>query len=216
MSNPIKLLIADDHTLFRRGLVGLLNQRPEFQIVGEVNNGIDAVQIGLQHQPDIILMDVHMPGGNGIKAVEALKRETAVRIVMLTISDKDEDLLGALAAGADGYLLKNVELKQLCKYLKQIAKGHSVLSPEITEKVIQAAIKTQQPQQPTIKLSKRECEVLEALAQGETTTEIATSLFISKNTAKTHIRRILKKLEASNRVEAVARATSLGIISSQL
>ncbi len=212
MTDPIKLLIADDHTLFRRGLAGLLNQRPEFQIVGEVNNGIDAVKIGLQRQPDVVLMDVHMPGGNGIKAVERLKKETAVRIIMLTISNKDEDLLASLSAGADGYLLKNVELEQLCKYIKQIVAGQSILSPEITEKVIQAAISTRQTQQPTVKLSKRECEVLEALAQGSTTSEIATILIISKNTAKTHIRRILKKLDASNRVEAVARATALGII----
>ncbi len=216
MADPIKLLVADDHNLFRRGLVGLLQQRPEFQIVGEVNNGIDAVEISRQRQPDVILMDVHMPDGCGIKAVEKLKEETAVCIIMLTISNKDEDLLAALSAGADGYLLKNVELEQLCKYIKQVAAGYSILSAEMTEKVIKAAINTQKGQHPIVKLSKRECEVLEALAQGLTTTEIATVLVISRNTVKTHIRRIMKKLNSSNRVEAVAQATSLGLIKNAL
>lgn len=211
MSEPIRLVVADDHTLFRRGLIGFVNEQPDFRVVGEAGNGLDAVQIYRQHQPDVVLMDVHMPGGSGIEAVQTLKKETNARVLMLTISDNDEDLLAALAAGADGYLLKSAEPEELCQAIRQVYAGQGVLSPEITSQVMKAAALSQN-HQPAAGLSRREREVLTQLAQGLNTTEIATDLVISNNTVKTHIRRILRKLDVSNRAEAVARATALGLI----
>ena len=211
MSEPIKVLVVDDHVLFRRGLIGLVREQADFLVVGEAGNGLDAVQLALQTQPDVILMDVHMPAGNGVGAVKAIKKESNTRILMLTISQKDEDLMAALAAGADGYMLKSSEPPQLIEAIRQVAAGQGVLSPEITARVMRAAALSQE-RPSTGGLSPREREVLRELARGATTAEIATALTISKNTAKTHIRRILNKLEASNRAEAVARASALGLI----
>lgn len=211
MSQPIEVIVVDDHILFRRGLVGLLSEQPDLRIVGEAGNGQDAVELVKQRQPDVVLMDVHMPGMDGIKAVKELKKGTDARILMLTISDKDEDLLSALAAGADGYLLKNTEPDQLCQAIRQAYAGQGVLSPEITAQVMKAAASSQN-RHVASNLSQRECEVLVELAQGATTSEIAANLVISKNTVKTHIGRILKKLDVANRAEAVARASALGLI----
>ena len=208
MSEPIKVLVVDDHILFRRGLIGLLGEQPDLRIVGEAGNGQDAIQLVQQQQPDVVLMDVHMPGGGGINAVKALRKETKARILMLTISNKDEDLLAALAAGADGYLLKNAEPDELCQAIRQAYAGQGVLSPEITTQVMKAAALSQN-RQAASNLSKRECEVLVELARGATTTEIASNLIISKNTVKTHIGRILKKFDVANRAEAVAHASAL-------
>lgn len=213
MSEPIKLLVVDDHILFRRGLIGLVREQPDFRFVGEAGNGPDAIQICRQQQPDVVLMDVNMPGGSGVEAVQTIKKETKARVLMLTISNKDEDLFGALAAGADGYLLKSAEPEQLCQAIRQVAAGQGVLSPEIVSQVMQAAA-SPQSRQSTTSLSRRECEVLVQLARGATTTDIATTLVISNNTVKTHIRRILKKLDVANRAEAVARASALGLIPS--
>jgi DNA-binding NarL/FixJ family response regulator len=211
MSDPIKVLVVDDHILFRRGLIGLLSEQPDVRVVGEAGNGQDAVELVEQQRPDVVLMDVHMPAGDGIKAVKELKKGTNVRVLMLTISSKDEDLLSALAAGADGYLLKSVEPDQLCQAIRQAHAGHGVLSPEITTQVMTAAASSQN-RHVASNLSQRECEVLVELAHGATTSEIATNLVISKNTVKTHIGRILKKLDVANRAEAVARASALGLI----
>lgn len=210
MPDRIKLLLADDHSLFRQGLVRLLNEQPDFNVLAEANNGREALTLARQHQPHVVLMDVHMPGVGGIEAVRAIKQQPGTGILMLTISDKDDDLLGALAAGADGYLLKTAEPDQLCQAIRQIASGQGALSAEVTARVIQSA--ANQEKSVAASLSQRETEVLGQLAQGATTTEIATALFISDNTVKTHIRRILDKLDASNRAEAVARATNLGLI----
>jgi DNA-binding NarL/FixJ family response regulator len=211
MAAPIKLLVVDDHNLFRHGLVGLLSDLPDFLIVGEASNGPDAVELCRQRRPDVVLMDVHMPGGNGVEAARILKQESDVKVVMLTISDDDQDLLGALSAGADGYLLKNADLEQLRQAICQVTTGQGTLSPEVTSRVMKAAA-VSHSHRPRADLSQRETEVLTHLAQGATTAEIAHILVISQNTVKTHIRRILNKLDAANRAEAVARASALGLI----
>jgi len=210
MPEPIRLALADDHPLFRQGLARLLNEQPDFVVVAEAKSGEEAITLCQRHHPQVVLLDVHMPGGGGIEAVRALKKQPGINILMLTISDKDDDLLGALAAGADGYLLKTAEPDQLCQAIRQVVSGQGVLSPEITARVIRAA--ASQSQQQAASLSQRETEVIAELARGATTAEIATSLVISENTVKTHIRRILEKLEATNRAEAVARAIALGLI----
>jgi DNA-binding NarL/FixJ family response regulator len=210
---PIRLVVVDDHALFRAGLIGLLNDMPEFTVVGEAANGYEAVQVVLERQPDIILMDVNMPVMNGIRAVEALTKKTDSRIIMLTISKQDDDLFGAIAAGADGYLLKNAEPDELRRAIMNVAGGKSVLAPEVTHPVMKALANASIPMNDK-GVSRREIEVLECLANGLTTSQIAAQLFVSENTIKTHIRHILEKLNASNRAEAVIKASQLGLIKS--
>jgi DNA-binding NarL/FixJ family response regulator len=213
MTNRIRLLVVDDHALFRRGIVELLRDEQQFEIVGEADNGVEALRLQQEQQPHVILMDVHMPDGGGVEAVKRLKQSSLVHVLMLTISDKDDDLLSALDAGADGYLLKNAEPEELVRAIQQVAAGQGVLSPEITARVMRAAVKHRQSQ--TNLLSPREHDILLMLSQGIKTAEIAAKLVISENTVKTHVRRILHKLDAANRSEAVAIALKNGLLSDE-
>jgi DNA-binding NarL/FixJ family response regulator len=154
-----------------------------------------------------------MPGLSGVEVVEELKPKEKCSIIMLTISKHEEDLLGAINAGADGYLLKNAEPDELRKAILQVNEGNSVLSPEVTHQVLKI-VANMQGYLPDKGISKRELEVLIHLSQGKTTTSISNELFISENTVKTHIRHILEKLEATNRAEAVSKATQMGLIKS--
>lgn len=203
--------MVDDHALFRAGLVSLLTTIPEFKIVGEAGDGREALSVVEMTKPDVILLDVNMPVMGGVEMVEALHEKQQPRILMLTISKHDEDLFGAIAAGADGYLLKNAEPDELRRAINHVAEGRSVLSPEVTSRVLKA-VGSSQGIPPEVALSKREMDVLRCLAKGMTSAQIASDLFISENTVKTHVRHILEKLEASNRAEAVSRAIQLGII----
>jgi DNA-binding NarL/FixJ family response regulator len=211
MTDSIKVLIVDDHALFRRGVMELLSDEPDFSLIEEASSGPEALRLSQQLQPDVVLLDVHMPGGGGIEVVQALKQNSELRVLMLTISEKDEDLMTAIEAGADGYLLKSAEPEELCRAIRQVASGQSVLSPKITARVMRAAARSWS-QQAQVILSPREQEVLTELAQGATTAEIAATLIISQNTVKTHVRHILEKLEATNRAEAVSRATAMGLL----
>lgn len=207
-----RLVVVDDHALFRRGLIGLLEDMPEFAVVGEAGDGREALGVIEKTRPDILLLDVNMPVMDGIALVQALRRQkNPIRILMLTISQHDDDLLGAIRAGANGYILKNTEPEELRQALRSIATGQGALSPEVVSAVLNA-VSHSLVQTPAALLSDRELEVVGCLSEGLTTLQIAARLFISENTVKTHIRHILKKLEASNRTEAVAKATQLGLI----
>lgn len=210
---PIRILVVDDHALFRAGLVSLLNDMSEFVVVGEASNGQEALAHFREYQPDILLLDVNMPGMSGIEVVESLKPKYKCGIIMLTISKHEEDLIGAINAGADGYLLKNAEPEELRKAIFQVYEGKSVLSPEVTRQVMKI-VASVHGYLPDKGLSHRELEVLSYLSHGRTTASIADELFISENTVKTHIRHILEKLEASNRAEAVSKAVQMGLIKS--
>ncbi len=212
MTKQIRVLIADDHALFRRGLVELLSEEPDFILVGEARSGPEVVQLSYKVQADIILMDVHMPGGNGVEAVQSLKRTTSnVRVLMLTISNNDEDLLNAIRAGADGYLLKSAEPDELCTAIRRVAAGQAFLSQDVVGVVMRAAASAENRQRENL-LTPRELEVLTIMARGATNAEIATALVISPNTVKTHIKRIYEKLNATNRTEAAARAAAMGLL----
>jgi DNA-binding NarL/FixJ family response regulator len=210
----VRILVVDDHALFRAGLISLLGEMSELQVVGEAGSGEAAIKLAATLKPDVILLDVNMPSMGGVEAVRAIKPREACRIIMLTISKNDADLFGAISAGADGYLLKNAEPEELRRAILQVSEGMSVLSPQITRQVMQA-VNSEMSRSPDFNLSSREMDVLGCLAQGQTTLQIADSLYISENTVKTHVRHILEKLEASNRAEAVSKAVQMGLIGTE-
>jgi len=211
MSAEIRIVVVDDHTLFRRGLVGLLAEMESFQVVGEAANGQDALGIIETEKPDIVLLDVNMPGMNGIETLAAMRKQgMASPVLMLTISQHEEDLIGAIRAGASGYLLKNAEPETLRQTIRQVAAGKAVLAPEVTEQVFRLV--RSGPLGSANLLTEREVEVLRFLSHGLTTAQTGAEMFISENTVKTHVRHILDKLEVSNRAEAVAKATQIGLI----
>jgi len=211
MSADVRIVVVDDHTLFRRGLVGLLSEMEGFQVVGEASNGQDALSVVELHKPDIILLDVNMPEMSGIETLTALRKQGMDSpVLMLTISQQEEDLIGAIRAGANGYLLKNAEPETLRQTIRQVVAGNAVLAPEVTEQIFRLVRSGQFD--PFNLLTEREMEVLRCLSQGLTTAQTGSEMFISENTVKTHIRHILEKLDVSNRAEAVARATQLGLI----
>lgn len=208
---PIRLVIVDDHALFRSGLVSLIRGMPGFDVVGEASNGREALGVIDRTKPDVVLLDVNMPVMGGVEAVSLIRQQHQCKILMLTISKHEEDLFGAIMAGADGYLLKNATPDELAKSIIKVHEGLSVLSPEVTRQVLDA-VSFDQNRSPDFGLSSREMEVLKCLAQGMTTAQISSDLFISDNTVKTHVRHILEKLGASNRAEAVSKAVQLGLI----
>jgi DNA-binding NarL/FixJ family response regulator len=211
MSEDVRIIVVDDHTLFRRGLVGLLAEMEEFQVVGEAANGRDALYIIEAQKPDIVLLDVNMPNMSGVETLAALRKQGVdTPVLMLTISQHEEDLIGAIRAGASGYLLKNAEPETLRQTIMQVVAGKSVLAPEITEQVFRL-VRSGQLGSASV-LTEREVEVLRFLSRGLTTAQTGSELFISENTVKTHIRHILEKLEVSNRAEAVAKAAQLDLI----
>jgi DNA-binding NarL/FixJ family response regulator len=211
MSEDIRIVVVDDHALFRRGLVGLLSEMQDFQVVGEASNGDEALIVIGEQEPDVVLLDVNMPGMGGIETLTALQNQgSKSQVLMLTISQLEEDLIGAIRAGAKGYLLKNAEPETLRNTIMQVVEGKSVLAPEITAQVFRL-VRSGQLGTSNV-LTDREIEVLRFLARGLTTSQTGAKLYISENTVKTHIRHILEKLEVSNRAEAVARATHLGLI----
>ncbi len=211
MNAPIRVLVVDDHPLFRLGVVDLLEEEEDMTVAGQADRAKEALRLARQTKPDVVLMDVHMPGRKGFEIIPELKNEIHARVLMLTVSERDEDLLGALAAGADGYLLKDAEPEELLRAIRKAAAGEAVLAGKVTAQVLKAAVRGRRAE-PEVKLSPREREVLHLMAKGATTSAIAEALFISKNTVKTHVRHILEKLQAANRAEAVARAAALGLL----
>ena len=210
----VRLVVVDDHALFRAGLISLLAESTDFQVVGEAGEGKTALELIRSRRPDVVLLDVNMPVMGGVETVQALRSWPAAeqpRILMLTISKTEADLFGAIEAGADGYLLKNSEPAELHNAILRVQEGLAVLSPEVTRQVMQA-VGNEAGRPADAGLSEREMDVLQCLAQGMTTVQVGDSLFISENTVKTHVRHILEKLQASNRAEAVSKALQMGII----
>lgn len=210
MTDKIRVLLADDHTLFRQGVIEILKEQRDIEVLGVAADAAEAVEQAHNLRPDVILMDVHMPNGGGVKAVRQVKADLDVQVLMLTVSSKDEDLLSAIDAGADGYLLKNVEPDALFRAIHNVAAGSGALSPEVTRTVMQQAAPPQK--RPKAELTPRELDVLNLIAQGQTTAEIALDLAIANSTVKTHVSNLKKKLAASNRAEAVAHALQQGLL----
>ena len=223
---PARLLVVDDHALFRRGLMALLSQDERFEVAGQAGDIGEALRFVNASAPDLILLDNHLPGVLGVDGIASLKQAAPdTRILMLTVSENEDDLAAALKAGADGYLLKTVELDHLAGFILKVLEGESVISPEMMTKLVTAfrAQPTAEPAPapdtptsspaPTLRdsaelLSVREREVLALIALGDSNKLIARKLDIAETTVKIHVQHILRKLQLSSRVQAAVYATS--------
>lgn len=212
MSDPIRLLLVDDHPVVREGLVAILSTQPDFFIVGEAGDGKTALAFANQQQPDVILLDLEMPGQDGVETLRALRRHNPnVRVIVFTAYDTDERIVTAVQAGAQGYLLKGVPRQELFNAIRVVHGGGSLLQPIVAAKLMNHM---RQPARSTLEpLTPREHEVLTLLARGLQNKEIATELTITERTVKFHVSAILTKLNATNRTEAVAVAAQAGLIS---
>jgi DNA-binding NarL/FixJ family response regulator len=214
---PLRVLLVDDHALFRKGIASLLSGRQDLTVVGEAEDGIDAVRIAQQTMPDIILMDVNMPNRDGLETTKIIRREMPhVQIVMLTVSDDDDDLFEAIKNGAKGYLLKDLEPQQLYKMLDGIRQGEAAISGAMASKILQEFRRPEQGQTQSSRqvdeLTPREIEVLEQVVTGATNKEIGQTLNITENTVKIHLRNILEKLQVQNRIQAAVQAVRDGLV----
>jgi DNA-binding NarL/FixJ family response regulator len=216
--NPVRIIVADDHDVVRSGFASLLNTQPEFTVVGTAPNGLEAVRLGRELQPDVVLMDVRMPGMDGIEATRQLTRQgsNGPRILVLTTFDLDEYVYDALRAGASGFLLKDVTAERLFDAVRVIAAGDALLAPGVTRRLIsefaQRPATTPQPTPALEQLTPRETQVLQLVAEGLSNSEIAGRLVVTEETVKTHVSRILNKLGLRDRTQAVVAAYETGLV----
>jgi DNA-binding NarL/FixJ family response regulator len=212
---PIRLLLVDDHALFRKGLASLLQRERDFEIVAEAQNGAEAIKKAAQFKPDLVLMDIHMPDTDGIEATRRIKEILpATRVVILTVSEEEKDLFEAIKCGAHGYLLKKLEPPELFTMLRGVFEGEAPISRSTATRILkefamQARRKSATDQE---ELSARETEVLQLLASGLTNKEIGNRLAIAENTVKNHLKSILAKLHLENRVQAATFALRKGFV----
>ncbi|WP_106399142.1 response regulator [Actinocorallia populi] len=204
---PIRLLIADDHPIFRDGLRGMFADDPAFEVLAEAENGARAVELARTLQPDVILMDLRMPVMNGVAAIKELTRlGIPSRVLVLTTYDTDRDVLPAIEAGATGYLLKDAQRDELARAITAAARGETALSPSVATRLL-GRVRT-----PDTPLSARELEILHLISQGNNNRETAARLFISEATVKTHILHLYAKLGVNDRAAAVAAAFQRGLL----
>ncbi len=217
--NPIRLLLADDHTLFRKGLASLLEKEPGFEVIGEAQDGAEAIRKAQADKPDLVLMDIHMPGLNGLEATRQITNALpATRVVMLTISEEDKDLFEAIKCGAHGYLSKKVEPEKLRELIEGVFRGEAPLSGATAAKILKefAAQASKDSETTAVSdLTPREKEVLQLLAAGLTNKEIGIRLDIAENTVKNHLKNILAKLHLQNRVQAATLAIQKGMLATK-
>lgn len=214
---PIRVLIADDHTLFRDGLHGLLNAMPDIEVVGEAATGDEAIALAQSLAPDVILMDIKMPGLNGIAATrEILAKSPQIGILIITMFEDDDSVFAAMRAGARGYLLKAASHEELLRAIRSVSNGEAIFGPGIARRLIgffatPAAMPPTTPPRAFPSLSDREEEILRLIAQGRSNHEIANQLGLSVKTVQNHVSNIFGKLQVADRVQAVIRARQAGL-----
>ncbi len=214
----VRILLVDDHALIRRGMTGQFTLQPSFTVVGEAVDGLQAIELANQLQPDVVLMDIDMPVMDGIAATQQIKSDRQItRVLALSAFDSDTQVMGMLAAGADGYCLKSIEWEQLIAVIQLILQGGAYLDPQIAQKVarmfkpvVVSSESTSKEQQPT--LSNREREILILIAKGYSNQKIANELYLSLGTVKSYVRMLLNKLSVDDRVQAAALAVREGLI----
>ncbi len=215
----LRVLIADDHELFRRGLRMVLDDEPDLEVVAEAGDGREAVDLARDQAPDVVVMDVRMPSVSGIEAAGLIKADQpGIRILMLTISDEEDDLFEAVKAGANGYLLKEISIDEIAAAVRSVHAGQSLITPSMASKLLTEfadLVRKEQPvpqDVPAPRLTPREVEVLQEVAKGLSNRDIAESLSIAENTVKNHIRNILEKLHLHSRMQAVLYAVRQNLV----
>jgi two-component system NarL family response regulator len=208
--DAIRVVVCDDHALFRRGLMMVLEDEPDLEVLAEAADGKEAVDACIDLAPDVVLMDVRMPGLSGIDATQKIRESLpTVKVIMLTVSDDEEDLFGSIRAGAAGYLLKEISIEEVADAIRSVLRGESLISPSMASKLLaEFAVLSGggRREAPAPRLTERELEVLEKVAEGMSNREVAGVLGISENTVKNHVRNILEKLHLHSRMEAVLYA----------
>jgi two-component system nitrate/nitrite response regulator NarL len=208
MNDQTTLIAIDDHPLFRKGVADLIAMDPGLKLVGEAASGREGIELAKQLRPDLVLLDMNLPGMDGIATLKGIREaDLDTRVVMLTVSDSEENIIGALRAGADGYLLKDMEPEEILHSLRSAAEGKLVLSERITE-LLARALREEAPPKTVeeAQLTEREGEILKLIAAGQSNKMIARSLTITEGTVKVHVKHLLKKLNLRSRVEAAVWA----------
>jgi DNA-binding NarL/FixJ family response regulator len=220
MAQPLRILLADDHVLFRKGIIALISTRTDMQVVGEASNGVQAIELARMTQPEVVLLDIHMPICTGLEALPRILADVpGTRIIMLTVSEEDRDLLTAIKSGAFGYLLKDLEPQQLFDYIEGARRGEAPIASAMTAKILNEIKRTEGAKEIAVssdgtvseRLTPRETEVLARVAAGATNREVALDLSITENTVKIHLRNIYDKLHLQNRTQATAYAVRQGL-----
>ena len=214
MNNPIRLLIVDDHEVVRQGVHAFFNAHPDFEVVAEADSGTSAIEMAKEHVPDVVLMDLIMPGMDGVEATRQVKNiSPRTQIVVLTSYHDDEHIFPALQAGAISYILKDIKMEELAEAVQRAASGEATLHPRVAARVIQELHGASNNQSnPFTELTTRELDVLKLIANGLSNSEIATQLVISQHTVKGHVSNILSKLHLADRTQAAVYAWQKGIV----
>jgi two-component system nitrate/nitrite response regulator NarL len=213
---PLRILLVDDHVLFRKGMAALISGRSDLTVVAEAEDGVQAVRAAYETLPDIMLMDIHMPNQDGLETLKIIRKELPdTQVIMLTVSDDDDDLFVAIKSGAKGYLLKNLDPQELYSMLDKVRRGEAAISGAMAAKILQEFRQPEKDKEQAGKidaLTDRETEVLEEVVTGATNKEIAERLHITENTVKIHLRNILEKMQVDNRIQAAVHAVREGMI----